>query len=379
MIKRHNRGGAFRGLPFLSNPQQLFEIAPLHDVDVRDVVAVSELYPFKIPLFYARLIDWENPGCPIRLQSVPSARELTDPGNPDPLNEASIQITPCFLKRYPKRGVFLVSGECAMYCRFCNRRRMVGKGWRPELTREETLNYLEDDPEISEVILSGGDPMMLPADELGYILERLRGISRIQTIRISSRLPIVFPMGVQRDHLRAIKKASPVWFIVHINHPKEITSEFLEVVKELREVGAILLSQTVLLRMVNDCSHILANLFERLIQAGVKPYYLFQLDDVAGAGHFKVKVETGLSIIKQLRREVSGLCIPHYAIDITGGLGKVPIDNRYIDGRGEDGLRVKNLAGQVGLYRDDSESSKCSACGICADKSRRIIEKGETV
>lgn len=377
MIKKHNRGGAFRGLPFLSNPQQLSEIAPAQDLNPSNVVAVSELYPFKIPLFYARLIDWDNPGCPIRLQSVPSAEELIDRANPDPLDEASIQTTPCFLKRYPKRGVFLVSGECAMYCRFCNRRRMVGKGWKPEMAREETLDYLEHDPEISEVILSGGDPMMLPPDELSYILERLRGISRIRTIRISSRLPVVFPVGLTRDHLRAIKKASPVWFIVHINHPKEITPEFLNAVKKLRQAGAILLSQTVLLRMVNDCSHILANLFERLIQEGVKPYYLFQLDDVAGAGHFKVKVETGLSIIKQLRREVSGLCIPHYALDITGGLGKVPIDNQYLDGAGEEELRVKNLAGQVGLYRDDAESSKCSVCGICGEKRGSRAERKE--
>jgi lysine 2,3-aminomutase len=372
VIKTYNREGASRALPFLSHPQQLSEFASFHDVNVNsyDVAAVAECYPFKIPLFYARLIDWDNPSCPIRLQSLPSVEELLDRDNLDPLDEGSIQITPCFLKRYPKRGVFLVSGECAMYCRFCNRRRMVGKGWKPELAREETFDYLENNREIQEVILSGGDPMMLPGSELQYILERLRRISRIRTIRISSRLPIVFPEGIHRDHLRAIKKASPVWFIVHINHPKEITPEFLETTRLLRQAGAILLSQTVLLRKINDCPHILANLFERLVQAGIKPYYLFQLDDVAGAAHFKVKVQTGLSIIKQLRREVSGLCIPHYALDITGGLGKVPIDNRYIEDAGEEGLRVRNLSGQVGVYKDDGENSACSACGICEEKGR---------
>lgn len=379
MIKRYNRGGTHRRLPFLSDPQQLSEFVPLQDFSIEEITTVSELYPFKIPPFYAGLIDWDNPCCPVRLQSLPSARELIDRESLDPLDEASIQITPCFLKRYPKRGVFLVSGECAMYCRFCNRRRMVGKGWKPELAREETLEYLERDEEISEVILSGGDPMMLPPAELEYILGRLRKVSRIRTIRISSRLPIVFPMGVQRDHLRAIKKASPVWFIVHINHPKEITSEFLEVVRKLRQAGAILLSQTVLLRTVNDCSHILANLFEELVRAGVKPYYLFQLDDVAGAAHFKVKVETGLAIIKQLRREVSGLCIPHYALDITGGLGKVPVENRYIESAGKEGLRVKNLAGQVGLYRDDGEGSKCSMCGLCGNNGKGTTAKAKKI
>ena len=348
----------------MSHPQQLVDFAPLHDVNVADITAVSRRYPFKIPPFYAHLIDWSNPFCPIRLQALPTLQELTDGQTPDPLDEESIRVTPSFLKRYPKRGVFWVSGQCAMYCRFCNRRRMVGRGWDPELSREETLDYLECNHEITEVILSGGDPMMLPASELGYILEKLRGIPRIQTIRISSRLPVVYPMGIQREHLKAIKKASPVWFIVHINHPREITPEFLEVVRLLRESGAILLSQTVLLRMINDCSGILGNLFERLIQAGVKPYYLFQLDDVAGTAHFKVKVQTGLSIIKQLRREISGLCIPHYALDITGGLGKVPIDNQYIEDAGED-LRVKNLTGRVGVYRDTGDTSTCVSCGIC--------------
>ncbi len=365
MIELHNREGAERALPFLSHPQQLVDfVAPLHGVNVADIAAVSRRYPFKIPPFYARLIDWSNPFCPIGLQALPTVHELTDGHTLDPLDEESIQVTPSFLKRYPKRGVFWVSGQCAMYCRFCNRRRMVGKGWDPELSREETLDYLEGDGEITEVILSGGDPMTLPASELGYILEKLRGIPRIRTIRISSRLPVVYPMGVERDHLRAIKKASPIWFIVHINHPREITPEFLEVVTLLRESGAILLSQTVLLRMVNDCSGILGKLFEQLIQAGVKPYYLFQLDDVAGTAHFKVKVHTGLSIIRQLRREVSGLCMPHYALDITGGLGKVPIENQYIEGAGED-LEVKNLTGRVGVYRDTGRASTCVSCGIC--------------
>lgn len=365
MIRSDNREGATEALPFLSYPQQLSEFVASQSISLPDISAVSEIYPFRIPLFYARLIDWSNPSCPIRLQALPSPQELADSDNLDPLDEGSIQMTSCFLKRYPKRGVFLVSGQCAMYCRFCNRRRMVGKGWKPELAMKETFDYLEHDREISEVILSGGDPMMLPASELEYILNRLRRIPQIVTIRISSRLPVVFPMGIQPDHIKAIKKVSPVWFIVHINHPKEITKEFLEIIGKLRRAGAILLSQTVLLRRVNDCPYVLARLFERLVQAGVKPYYLFQLDDVAGASHFKVKVRTGLAIIKRLRREVSGLCIPHYALDITGGLGKVPIDNQYIVGSRKESLKVKNLAGETGIYRDDGESSRCAGCGIC--------------
>jgi lysine 2,3-aminomutase len=369
VIDSHNGEGAQGPLLFLSHPQQLLDLTPIQNLDVANLTAVSEMYPFKIPPFYASLIDWTNPTCPIRLQALPTVQELSGGQNLDPLDEGSIQATPSFLKRYPKRGVFWVSGRCAMYCRFCNRRRIVGKEWKPELSREETLAFLEQDPEITEVILSGGDPMMLPASELAYILGRLRRISRIRTIRISSRLPVVFPMGIQADHLRAIEAASPVWFVVHINHPKEITPEFLEVVRLLRQVGAILLSQTVLLRMVNDCPGILGDLFERLVHAGVKPYYLFQLDDVAGASHFKVRIQTGLSIIKQLRRQISGLCIPHYALDITGGLGKVPIENQYIQDA-EENLKVQNLAGRIGVYRDNGEVSRCVSCGICGEEKQ---------
>ena len=159
-----------------------------------EIERISSIYPFRIPSFYARLFDTENPGCPIRLQSVPSREELLGGGVADPLGEKGVEVTPTFFKRYPKRGVFLVSAECAMYCRFCNRRRLVGKGFRPEDSREETLSHIERSKDLREVIVSGGDPLMLPPSELDYILARLTLIDHLKVIRVSTRIPVVSPV-----------------------------------------------------------------------------------------------------------------------------------------------------------------------------------------
>ncbi|MGD0233923.1 MAG: KamA family radical SAM protein [Syntrophorhabdales bacterium] len=350
---------------FISTAQQLSDRLLLQESEKKAIEKVAQVYPFRIPEFYAALMDRENPVCPIRLQAVPSIQELKVGGVPDPLGEAAIRVTPSFLKRYPRRGVFLVSSECAMYCRFCNRKRAVGKGHAWEQSTEETLRYLEKDEEVSEVILSGGDPMMLAPERLAYILERLRSNKRIDVVRVSTRFPVVFPEGIQREHLKAIRKHAPIWVITHINHPKEVTSQFAEVVNMLRKAGAVLISQTVLLRGVNDCPHILSGLFERLVRLGVKPYYLFQLDDAQGAQHFKVRLSAGVALMRELRRDISGLCIPQYALDITGGVGKVPLETTYVGKRKGKSLSLRNPAGETGTYTDDGQKSRCSNCGLC--------------
>jgi lysine 2,3-aminomutase len=327
---------------------------------------VSAVYPFRVPRFYGSLMERENPSCPLRLQAVPTDAELGRLGATDPLGEGLISVTPSFFQRYPGRGVFLVTAECAMYCRFCNRRRLVGRGFRPQDSREETFAYLEQSDEIREVIVSGGDPLMLQPAELEYVLGRLRKIERIGVVRVSTRVPVVFPEGLER-HREAIKRHSPLWFVIHINHPREVTPEFRGAVRALREAGIIIVSQTVLLRRVNDCRHILARLFEKLVALGVKPYYLFQLDDVKGATHFKVRLETGIGIMRALRKFASGLCIPQYALDITGGRGKIPLENGYVRGRAGQRVSMENLYGAEGTYMDNGEESTCNDCGVCRE------------
>jgi len=329
-----------------------------------EIEEVSCRYPFRVPEFYAGLMERENPLCALRLQGVPSARELEPGGVEDPLGEGRIAVTPSFLTRYPGRGVFLVTAQCAMYCRFCNRRRMVGRGYAPEASREETLAYLEQSRDIREVIVSGGDPLTLPPAELDYILARLREMEHIATIRLSTRMPVVFPEAAL-PHRAAVKKHGPLWLVIHINHPREISPEFIAVVRAMQEARASVVSQTVLLRGVNDCRHILARLFERLVALGVKPYYLFQLDDVMGATHFKVRLETGMALMRALRASASGLAIPHYALDITDGRGKIPLEKGFLKKRKGKQVFMENFSGEEGVYMDNGEESRCTGCAVC--------------
>ena len=359
-----SEGKPLTTLPFLSDVEGLSGLISLDSRSKREIEEVSRLYPFRVPQFYAGLMERENPLCPLRLQAVPSARELRGGGVEDPLGEGQIAVTPSFLKRYPGRGVFLVTAQCAMYCRFCNRKRMVGRGFAPEASREETLAYLERSDEIREVIVSGGDPLMLPPAELEYVLGRLRGIGRLRVIRLSTRMPVVFPEGAGL-HREAIKRHGPLWLVVHINHPREVTPEFMGVVRTMQEARAVIISQTVLLRGVNDCEHILAGLFEKLVELGVKPYYLFQLDDVRGATHFKVRLEDGMALMRALRASASGLAVPHYALDITDGRGKIPLEKGSLKKRKGKRVFMESLSGEEGVYMDDGEESRCAGCAVC--------------
>lgn len=326
----------------------------------------------KISEFYLGLLEKDNPACPLRKQSVPREAELARTGQIDPLNERSHFVTPAFIKKYPGRGVFLATSQCAMYCRFCNRRRFVGQGWDPRASWEESFSFMESDSSLREVIVSGGDPFTLPPKDLSYVFKRLRNISHIQVIRVSTRMPVVYPDGVSQNHLEAFERYSPLWVVIHINHPREISPSFIDAVKKLRRAGAAMVSQTVLLRGVNDCPHILLKLFETLVSLGIKPYYLFQLDEVTGAMHFKVSVDAGIRIMHFLREHGSGLAIPHYAIDITGGPGKVPVDYQYLKRREGSVLYLESPSGEGGRYADNGETGYCHGCGICGQGKAEI-------
>ncbi len=351
-------------LPFFSDLESLSRFADIDQQTKGTVERVARRYPFRVSRFYAGLMEKGNARCPIRLQAIPSIEELRGGGVRDPLGEDEIAITPSFLKRYPKRGVLLVSSACAVYCRFCTRRRLIGTGFRPDAYREESLSYLERSKEITEVILSGGDPLMVEPEELGYILDRLKRMAHIRVVRISSRMPVVLPDRFAR-HIDTIAEHGPLWLVVHINHPREVSAEFASGITEVRKRGISVVSQSVLLRGVNDCHYILGDLFEKLVTVGVQPYYLFQLDDIAGATHFKVRIDTGLAIMRTLRAHISGLCVPRYAVDITGGLGKIPLEGSYVRERKGDKVRMVNLYGEEGSYLDNGEESTCHECGLC--------------
>lgn len=355
-------------LPFVSSADQLSRYIALSEESKKVIEAASGRFPLKIPEFYLKLAEGADTACALLRQCVPSGEEIEATGCDDPLDEHQFSVTPSFIKKYPGRGVFLAAAQCALYCRFCNRRRFVGKGWNPSATWEESFRSMETDGDLKEVIVSGGDPFTLSAEGFSYVMERLKRIKRLTTIRMSTRLPVVYPEGLRSGHVQALAKGSPVWVVIHINHPGEVSPAFVDAVKKLRDAGSTMVSQTVLLRGVNDCPHILLRLFETLVSLGIKPYYLFQLDEVTGAMHFKVHVTEGIRIMHFLREHGSGLAIPQYALDITGGLGKVPLDYQYVKKRDGTVLHVESPSGKNGMYADNGGESACQNCGVCGQQ-----------
>lgn len=358
--------GATATLPFFINsPEQLSRFISLDGNTMDFLSDARNIHRFRVPDFYAGLMDKQIPSCPIRIQAIPSPLENDENGLCDPLGENSHSITPALIQKHPNRVVFLVTSQCAMYCRFCNRKRLVGTGWDPGPFRELSLDHIERDSRINEVILSGGDPFMMMPEALEYILSRLRRIPHVHTIRISTRMPVVFPAGITSEHIDVMERYAPLWIVIHINHPKEVSPEFLGTISRIRKSGQILISQTVLLRAVNDCPYVLSKLFSLLVASGIKPYYLFQLDEAQGLQHFKVRLERGIEIMKIVRRDCSGLAIPQYVIDIPGGLGKVPLDYPYVRKPDARNVTVENTEGNFGAYANDAEESRCIQCGIC--------------
>lgn len=319
---------------------------------------VSGVYPMKITPYYASLIKGEKD--PIWLQCVPDPLELEDPvGVEDPLHEEVASPVPNLTHRYPDRVLLLVSNRCAMYCRFCTRKRRVGHPARA-ITRKQVLDaidYIRNHPEVRDVILSGGDPLLLEDDHLEFILAQVRSIPHVQVIRIGTRAPCTLPQRITKKLCRMLKKYHPLYVNVHFNHPREITAESARACKRLANAGIPLGSQTVLLKGVNDDPEIMKELMHKLLMMRVKPYYLFQADLCKGTNHFRTPVSDGLRMIRALRGFTSGLAVPHYVIDTPGGGGKVPLLPDYVVESTDEKVVMKNYEGNVFEYPNPKDSS----------------------
>ncbi len=306
----------------ITSPQQL---AKHFELDPQPLEAVVARYPMRITPYYFRLI--ETIGDPIWRQCVPAARELDDSGLFDPLAEDGLSPVPAVVHRYPDRVIFLVSGSCASYCRFCTRKRKVGCSSMSLSFRElrEGIDYIAATPQIRDVIFSGGDPLLLPDSVLADLLARVQAIPHVEIIRIGTRVPVTLPERVTDKLCALLKRFTPLYLNTHFNHPRELTFEAAEACNKLADSGIVLGNQTVLLRDVNDQPEIISELFRGLLRLRVRPYYLHQMDLTRGTTHFRTSVATGLKIIKNLRGPVSGLASPYYVIDLPGGKGKVPL------------------------------------------------------
>lgn len=317
-----------------------------------DVLSVAGHYPCRLTPYYAGLI--REAGDPIWRQCMPDLRELDDDGQvPDPLFEAALSPVPGLIHRYPDRAVLLVSNRCPVYCRFCMRKRHVGDASAAPTGKgiEAALGYIARTPAIRDVILSGGDPLMLSDDSLAWILGRLRAIGHVSIIRIGTRVPVTFPERVTSELCNMLKRFHPLYLNTHFNHPLEITVESARACSLLADAGIPLGNQSVLLKGVNDSVETMRELMTGLLGIRVRPYYLHQMDLVRGTAHFRTPVAAGIEIMRGLRGYCSGLAVPQYVIDLPGGKGKVPILPDQAERRGEF-LLLTTYRGEQVAYAD---------------------------
>jgi lysine 2,3-aminomutase len=331
----------------ITQPAQLH---PLFGVDPGALHKVSQVYPMRINPYYLGLI--KQPGDPLWLQAVPDMQELEDiVGLEDPLNEENLSPVPNLVHKYPDRALFLVNNQCAVYCRFCTRKRKVGT--REMHVSPETINaginYLRKTPAIKDVLLSGGDPLLLDDNRLDYILASLRKIRHIAIIRIGSRVPCTLPMRVTKKLASALRRYHPLYINIHFNHPDEITPAAAVACNRLADAGIPLGSQTVLLKGVNDNPEIIKELMYKLLQIRVKPYYLFQTDMTRGTDHFRTPIDKGLEIMQALIGHISGMGVPTFAVDAPGGGGKIPLLPDYVQHLGKQ-LVFRNYCGATYTY-----------------------------
>lgn len=347
----------------MANWQQLLKRSIVHPDQLASrfagsgsgVERVTQRYPMLINPYYLGLIKEVND--PLWRQAVPDPRELSDTVClEDPLAEEDLSPVPNLIHKYPDRVLFLVHGQCAMYCRFCTRKRKVGT--KRMVINEDTiragLDYIRRTPAIRDVLISGGDPLLLPDDRIDRLLAALRAIPSVEIIRIGSRVPCVLPMRVTRSLVAILKRYHPLYINTHFNHPDELTPEAALACGRLADAGIPLGCQTVLLRGVNDNPQIMRRLMQGLLRIRVKPYYIFQADMTRGTNHFRTTIDTGLMIMRSLIGHTSGLAAPTYAIDAPGGGGKIPLVPDYILERGQR-VVFKNYCGTVCSYEDGDQ------------------------
>jgi lysine 2,3-aminomutase len=325
------------------------------DCDSNALLDVIANFPMRINPYFLKLI--QHPGDPIWKQAVPDLAEIKDGiCQQDPLDEENLSPVPNLVHKYPDRVLFLVSNKCAMYCRFCTRKRKVGTD--KMIISPQTLNagydYLRQHPEIRDVLISGGDPLLLPDLEIASILKQLRSIPSIEVIRIGTRVPSVLPMRITAKLVAILKAHHPLYINTHFNHPNEITAESSLACTMLADAGIPVGCQTVLLQGINDDVQTLKKLFLGLLRIRVKPYYLFQADLTKGTNHFRTPTETGIAIMRQLYGHISGMAIPTYALDGPKGKGKIPLTPQYILEQG-DTLVFENYKGEVCTYPEAGE------------------------
>ena len=341
----------------------------LNDVERKGVEATLGTFRMAITPYYLSLIDLENPYDPIRKQAIPVEEELqfAPYEAEDPLCEE--KYSPCagITHRYPDRALLLVTDQCSMYCRHCTRRRFAGQtdSEVPMCQIEQGIEYIKQHPEIRDVLISGGDPLMLSDTTLEVILKKISAIEHVEVIRLGSRMPVVCPQRVTAELCSMIKKYHPIWFNVQFNHPAELTEEAIEACALLADAGIPLGNQSVLLAGVNDCVHVMRDLVYKLVAARVRPYYIYCCDPSLGLSHFRTPVSKGIEIMEALRGHTSGFCVPTFVVDAPGGGGKIPVMPNYVISQTPNKVVLRNFEGVLTTYTEPEEYRNQCHCAVC--------------
>jgi lysine 2,3-aminomutase len=332
----------------------------LSDIERAGVLLAGNKLAMSITPHFFNLIDRDDPECPIRRQVIPRIEEgWTAPEEySDPCGEDSHMPVPGLVHRYPDRVLFLVTDRCASYCRYCTRSRVVsGVGEQHLETQwEAAFNYLERTPQVRDVLLSGGDPLLFSDERLDRILTRLRAIPHIEFIRIGTRIPIFMPQRITPELCGMLKRHHPLFMSIHTNHPRELTSEVRDGLGLLADAGIPLGNQSVLLRGVNDSVEVQNALARKLLMCRVRPYYLYQCDLINGSSHLRTPVAEGIAIIEGMRGHTTGYAIPQFVIDGPGGGGKIPLNPQYIIDSSPGKVTLRNYKGEVFEYPDPSST-----------------------
>ena len=366
----------------ITTAEDLARFLPITPREHRTVERALNLFRFSVTPYYASLIAPDDPDCPIRLQAIPGEGELQVESFDieDPLNEEGDRVAPGMTHRYPDRVLWVVMQECAMLCRHCTRKRKVGEAPKPisEKHLDQGIAYLREHEEVRDVLLSGGDPLLLSDDRIEHILKRLRDeVPSVEVVRIGTRAPVTLPQRITPELVEMLRKYHPVWINTHFNVPREFTPESEAALALMADAGIPLGNQSVLLAGVNDCWALMRRLMHKLTANRVRPYYIYQCDLAEGLAHFRTTVAKGIEIIEHLRGHISGLAVPTFVVDAPGGGGKIPVHPNYIVSQHEHKTVLRNFEGRIVAYEEPRDYNGMCSEGHPCPYCREILYDGE--
>lgn len=358
----------------ITTVEELKKYLPLSEEEEEGIRKCLEVLRMAITPYYLSLIDINDPNDPIRKQAIPTVYELyrSPVDLEDPLHEDVDSPVKGLTHRYPDRVLFLLTEKCSMYCRHCTRRRFAGHHDKapPKAQIDACIEYIEHTKTVRDVLLSGGDALLVSDQILEDVIKRLKEIPHVEIIRIGSRAPVVMPQRITRELCDMLKGYHPIWFNTHFNHPNEITPESRKACEMLADAGIPLGNQSVLLRDVNDCIHVMRKLVHELVKIRVRPYYIYQCDLSIGLKHFRTTVAKGIEIIEGLRGHTSGLCVPTFVVDAPGGGGKIPVMPNYTISQGNRRVVLRNFEGVITTYSEpDDYIPEC----YCEEKDKEKL------